>query len=57
MLVLSRKRGESIMINKDIRITVEKIERGKVLLSFTAPEEVRIFRSEKTDEPPQSQAS
>ena len=46
MLVLSRKLGESIVINGDIRVTVVAIKGGKVRLGFTAPSTARVVRQE-----------
>jgi len=46
MLVLSRKKSESIMINDDITITIVEIRGDKVRLGFDAPEEVSIHRRE-----------
>lgn len=53
MLVLSRKRGEKIVIsNTTITITVLDIVHGKVRLGFEAPPEIPIFRSELLRDPP-----
>lgn len=46
MLVLSRKRGETIRINDDITITVLEILGGKVRLGIEAPKEVPVHRQE-----------
>ncbi len=46
MLVLSRKVGETIVINNNIRITVVDIDRGKIRLGIEAPRDVPIFRKE-----------
>lgn len=46
MLVLSRKRDESIVINDNITITVVEIRGDKVRLGIQAPREVPIHRSE-----------
>ena len=50
MLVLSRKRKESIVINSDIRIVVVEIRGDKVRLGIEAPEEVPVHRREVYDE-------
>jgi carbon storage regulator len=47
MLVISRKLGESIVINGNIHITVTKLGTGRVRLGLTAPPSVRIHRSEE----------
>lgn len=49
MLVLSRKKDESIVINDDITITVVEIRFDKVRLGFDAPKEVPVHRKEVFD--------
>lgn len=46
MLVLSRKRDESIIIGDDIVITVVDIRGDKVRLGIQAPKEVPVHRQE-----------
>lgn len=46
MLVISRKKGESLLIGEDIEITVVKIDDGSVKLSISAPKNVTILRKE-----------
>jgi carbon storage regulator len=46
MLVLSRKVGEEIIINDNIRVTVVAVRGNQVRLGFTAPREVPIQREE-----------
>ncbi len=46
MLVLSRKKNESIVINDDITIVVVEIRGDKVRLGVEAPKEVPVHRSE-----------
>lgn len=46
MLILSRKRGESIVINNDITITVVEIRGDKIRLGIVAPREVPVHRQE-----------
>jgi len=46
MLVLSRKKSESIVIDESIVITVVEIRGDKVRLGIQAPREVPIHRSE-----------
>jgi carbon storage regulator len=46
MLVLSRKKNESIVINNDIIITVVEIRGDKVRLGIVAPKEVPVHRQE-----------
>ena len=49
MLVLSRKVGESIVINNNLVVTVVAVERGKVRLGIEAPKDVSINRKEVHD--------
>ena len=46
MLVLSRRVDESLLIDKDIKITVLDIKGGQVRLGITAPESIKIHREE-----------
>ncbi len=46
MLVLSRKKDESIVVNNDIVITVVEIRGDKVRLGIVAPKEVPVHREE-----------
>ncbi len=46
MLVLSRKRDESIVIRDDIVITVVEVRDDKVRLGIEAPREVPVHRRE-----------
>ena len=46
MLVLSRKKDESIVINNDITIVVVEIRGDKVRLGVEAPKEIPVHRRE-----------
>jgi len=46
MLVLSRKRGESVVIGNGITVTVLDVRGDRVRLGFDAPAEVPIHRQE-----------
>ena len=46
MLVLSRKQGESIVIDRGISITVVSISRGRVQLGIDAPKYMTVHREE-----------
>lgn len=50
MLVISRKKGESLLLGEDIEITVVKIDDGAVKLSISAPKNVTILRKELYEE-------
>jgi len=49
MLVLSRKKNESIVINNDITVTVVEIRGDKVRLGIVAPKTVPVHRQEVFD--------
>ncbi len=49
MLVLSRKKNESIIIDDQIVITVVEIRGDKVRLGIQAPREIPVHRSEIHD--------
>ena len=46
MLVLSRKAGDTLVIDNQITITVTKISGNRVTLGIKAPNDVRILRGE-----------
>lgn len=46
MLILSRKKGESIKIGDEIEIFVTDIRGDKVRLGISAPEDMKICRTE-----------
>lgn len=50
MLVLERKRGESIIIGDDIVITItDVLQGGKVRIGIAAPIEIPVHRQEVWD--------
>jgi len=49
MLILTRRKEESIIINGDIKIKILGIDRGQVKLGFETPDEVVIVREELLD--------
>lgn len=57
MLVLSRKKNESIVINNDITIVVVEIRGDKVRLGVEAPKEVPVHRREVYDAIKRSEAA
>ncbi|MAT11504.1 MAG: carbon storage regulator CsrA [Pirellulales bacterium] len=46
MLVLSRRRDESIMIGKEITITIVDVRGDKVRLGIDAPPSISVHREE-----------
>lgn len=46
MLALTRKKGESLVINNNIEITVLEIRGDQVKIGISAPKEVPIYRKE-----------
>ncbi|MBU3135997.1 carbon storage regulator CsrA [Clostridium gasigenes] len=46
MLVITRKKGESLLIGDNIEITISKIDDGSVKIAIDAPREIRILRKE-----------
>jgi carbon storage regulator len=49
MLVLSRKKGEAIVVDTKTLITVVEIHGNKVVLGIEAPAEVPVHRREVTE--------
>ncbi|NLO39460.1 MAG: carbon storage regulator CsrA [Ruminiclostridium sp.] len=50
MLVLSRKKGQSIMIGHDIEISIVDIQGEQIRLGINAPRDVTIHRKEVFEE-------
>lgn len=46
MLVLSRKRGQSLVIGNEIRVVVQRVNGNRVTLGIEAPDDVHILRGE-----------
>jgi carbon storage regulator len=46
LLVLTRKKNESILIGEDIEIIISEISDDKVKLAIKAPKSMKIFRKE-----------
>lgn len=64
MLVLSRKKNESIIINDNITVTVIEIRGDKVRLGIEAPKDVTVHRREvyeaihgRLEDPPPASAA
>jgi carbon storage regulator len=50
MLVLSRRKNESVIIGDNIEIIIADICRGKIRLGINAPKEVPVHRKEIYEE-------
>ena len=50
MLVITRKKGESILIGEEIEITIIKLDDGSVKLAIEAPKNITILRKELYNE-------
>lgn len=50
MLIITRKKGESLMIGDNIEIVVSKIDDGSVKIGIKAPRDVEILRKELYEE-------
>lgn len=46
MLALKRKAGQSVLVGRDVTVTVVEITGGNVTLAFDAPRDVLILREE-----------
>lgn len=57
MLVLSRKKNESVVINDNITIVIVEIRGDKVRLGIEAPKDVPVHRKEIYDAIHQMQAA
>ncbi|NMF03254.1 carbon storage regulator CsrA [Clostridium beijerinckii] len=50
MLIITRKKGESLMIGDDIEIVISKVDDGSVKIGIKAPKDVSILRKELYEE-------
>ncbi len=46
MLALTRKKGESIIVNNDIEISILELRGDQVKVGIKAPKEVPVYRKE-----------
>ena len=46
MLALTRKKGESLVINNNVEITVLEIRGDQIKIGISAPKDVSIYRKE-----------
>lgn len=49
MLVITRKKDESVLIGDNIEIKIVKVEDGSVKLAISAPKDITIIRKEILD--------
>ena len=50
MLIITRKKGESLMIGDDIEIIISKIDDGSVKIGIKAPRDIQVLRKELYEE-------
>ncbi len=50
MLVLTRKKDESLVIGEDIEIIITEISEDKVKIGIKAPKNIKVFRKELIQE-------
>ncbi|WP_018754754.1 carbon storage regulator CsrA [Paenibacillus terrigena] len=46
MLILTRKKGQSIIINDDIEIIISSVDGDQVKVGINAPKHMKIYRKE-----------
>jgi carbon storage regulator len=46
MLILTRKLGESIIIGKNVQLSVVEINKNNIKLGINAPKDITIYREE-----------
>ncbi|MCR5720801.1 MAG: carbon storage regulator CsrA [Lachnospiraceae bacterium] len=46
MLALSRKKGEALVINNNVEITILEVKGEQVKIGISAPKEVPVYRKE-----------
>lgn len=46
MLALSRKKGEALVVNNNVEITILEVKGDQVKIGITAPKEVPVYRKE-----------
>lgn len=57
MLVLSRLKGQTILIGDSIKVHVNRIDRERVKLAIECPAGVRVLRAEILDRPAKGEVS
>ncbi|MDD6038074.1 MAG: carbon storage regulator CsrA [bacterium] len=46
MLALTRKKGESLVLNNNIEVTILEIRKDQVKIGISAPKDVPVYRKE-----------
>lgn len=46
MLVLTRRKGQAVHINKNVKVVVVDVQHGRVKLGIEAPRDVPVMREE-----------
>ena len=46
MLALTRKKGEAIIVNNNVEITILEVKGDQVKIGISAPKEVPVYRKE-----------
>ena len=54
MLALSRKKGEALVINNNIEITVLDVKGDQIKIGINAPKEIPVYRKEVYEQIQQS---
>lgn len=54
MLVLTRRKNQSIVIGADIVVTVLEVKGDQIRLGITAPRDVQVYREELLSDQPRS---
>jgi len=57
MLVLSRKKNESVIIDDNIQVTIVEVRGDKVRLGIEAPKDIPVHREEIADKIEAQEAS
>jgi carbon storage regulator len=55
MLVLSRKVGETLVIDGNITVEVIKVQGNRITLGIAAPSDVKVLRGELAHQKPKNQ--
>lgn len=50
MLILTRKKGESVLIGKDVTVKILEVEGDRVRIGISAPKGMKVLRAELYEE-------